>query len=378
MEYFQEGFEPHLVVHSPGRINIIGEHTDYNMGYVLPAAIDKGIIFRFRKNNSENQCRIQSNGYSDLLYININAIVKSNEAWHNYLLGVLHEIRLRTNKIKGFDCTIESDLPTGSGVSSSAALECGLAYGLNELFGLGLSKLEIVKFSQMAEHNFVGTKCGIMDQFASVMSMDQHLLLLDCRNLEHTHIPIKMDPYKIIMLNSKVTHNLASSEYNIRKQECEEGVAIIRKTYPEVTSLRDVTKDMLQHCKQGMNATLFKRCLFVVEENIRVLKTVEALKQHNWKKVGALLYKGHEGISKQYEVSCAETDFLVAFSKKNKFVLGARQTGGGFGGCTLNIVHKDAVKTFVDSASEAYFAMFGIHLDAFEALPSRGTTVIKS
>lgn len=371
-------FEVQLEVHSPGRINLIGEHTDYNLGYVLPAAIDKAITFQLGKNGTENQCRIQSKGYGETLFVNLEHIEKSNEGWHNYLLGVLHELRLRTDKIQGFDCTIESNLPTGSGVSSSAALECGLASGLNELFGLGLSQLEIVKLSQIAEHKFVGTQCGIMDQFASVMSKKGHVLLLDCRNLEYTYIPIQIQPYKLIMLDTKVTHNLASSGYNIRKQECEKGVEILRNSYPDIHSLRDVTKQMLQANRQKMSPTVFQRCSFIIDENERVLETVMALKENDWKKVGALLYEGHEGLSKQYEISCPESDFLVEFSKKLDSVLGARQTGGGFGGCTLNIVHKDYTTSFIDAATQAYSEKFNIRLEAFDVLPSGGTTIVKT
>ncbi len=372
----EQNFKYDIAINSPGRINLIGEHTDYNNGYVLPVAIDKAITFRIGKNGSQNQCRIQSKGYIDILYIDLKNIAKSIEGWQNYLLGVLYEISLRTDRLKGFDCTIESNLPIGSGVSSSAALECGLAYGLNELFSLGLSKLEIVKLSQAAEHNYVGTQCGIMDQFASVMGKENHLLLLDCRSLEYSHIPIQSSPYKLIMLNTKVQHNLASSEYNIRKQECEEGVAILNNLYPEIQSLRDVTKKILHENEQKLSPIVFQRCSFIVNENDRVLATVDALKSNDWKKLGAILYAGHYGISTQYDVSCPESDFLVEYSKKNNFVLGARQTGGGFGGCTLNIVHEDEVANFIDSASVAYYKKFNINLEAFEAMPSGGTSIL--
>lgn len=373
-----QNFKCDVVINSPGRINLIGEHTDYNNGYVLPAAIDKTITFRLGKNGFEKQCRIQSKGHGDILHIDLKQIAKSNEGWQNYVLGVLHEISLLTDKLKGFDCTIESNLPIGSGVSSSAALECGLAFGLNELFGLGLSKLDIVKLSQTAEHNYVGTQCGIMDQFASVMGKENHLLLLDCRSLEYKHIPIQSSPYKLIMLNTKVQHNLASSEYNIRKQECEEGVAILSNLYPGIQSLRDVTKKILQENEQKLSPIVFQRCSFIINENERVLATVDALKANDWKKVGTLLYEGHEGISKKYEVSCPESDFLVEFSKSNNAVLGARQTGGGFGGCTLNIVHEDAVDKYIESASIAYYQKFNINLEAFEAMPSGGTSIFKA
>ncbi|MCM4173355.1 galactokinase [Arenibacter sp. TNZ] len=372
---FPEKFVPELVIESPGRINLIGEHTDYNLGYVLPTAIEKKITFKFKKNNSKTECNLYSLGYNTGFTLSLDKIAKSNVEWENYILGVLNEILLKTDKLRGFDCTIESKLPMGSGLSSSAALECGLAYGLNELFGLGLSKMDIVFLSQKAEHSFVGTQCGIMDQFASVMSEKGHVILLDCQSLEHQQIPIQIDPYKIIMLNTKVAHNLASSEYNTRKQECEEGVAILKRHYPEVTSLRKSTNEMLEACKGEMSTTIYKRCSFIIRENERVLATANALRNNDLKLFGELLYEAHDGISKSYEVSCPESDFLVDFSKQYDAVLGARQTGGGFGGCTLNIVHKDMVDEFIKEATKAYKAAFNIELDAFEVKPSAGTYI---
>ena len=372
---FPENFTPELVVESPGRINLIGEHTDYNLGYVLPTAIEKKITFKFKRNHTDKECNLYSLGYNTGFTLQLDKIAKSNVEWENYILGVLNEILLRTDKLRGFDCTIESKLPMGSGLSSSAALECGLAFGLNELFDLGLSKMDIVLLSQKAEHTFVGTQCGIMDQFASVMSEKGHVILLDCQSLEHQQIPIQIDPYKMIMLNTKVSHNLASSEYNTRKRECEEGVAILQGHYPEVTSLRNANNEMLEVCKSEMSATIFKRCSFIINENDRVLKTANALKSNDLNLFGALLYEAHEGISKLYEVSCPESDFLVDFSKQYDAVLGARQTGGGFGGCTLNIVHKDKVDDFVEAATKAYKAAFNIELDAFEVKPSAGTYI---
>lgn len=373
MEFLQN-FEPELRVESPGRINLIGEHTDYNMGFVLPTAIGKKIIFELRKNDSRNKCQVHSKTYDTGFQLDLNAIEKSSVEWENYILGVLNEISKLTDKLRGFDCTIESNLPTGSGLSSSAALECGLAYGLNELFDLGLSKLEMVKLSQTAEHTFVGTQCGIMDQFASVMSEEGHVLLLDCRSLEYRPIPIHFDPYKLILLNTKVSHNLASSEYNTRKKECEEGVAVIKEDFPEVNFLRDVSIDMLNDVKNRISDTIFNRCSFIIAENKRVHKMAKALTENNLELVGEILYEAHDGISKLYEVSCPESDFLVDFSKSNPNVLGARQTGGGFGGCTLNIVHEDAMDDFISSASKAYKEKFAIDLEAFEVKPSMGTS----
>lgn len=373
---FLKNFTPDLTIASPGRINLIGEHTDYNMGYALPTAIEKKILFNFQKNGSDSRCRVYSKTYDTGFEFDLKSIARSGVEWENYILGVLNEISERTDKVRGFDCVLQSDLPTGSGLSSSAALECGLAYGLNELFDLGLSKLEMVELSQTAEHTYVGTQCGIMDQFASVMSESGHVILLDCKSLQYDFIPIDLHPYKIILLNTKVSHNLASSEYNTRKRECEAGVAIIRKKYPKVNSLRDVDEEMLMEFKEKLSITVFNRCSFIVSENKRVLEMAKALRTKDLLSAGQLLYAAHHGISTLYEVSCAESDFLVEFSKDNPSVLGARQTGGGFGGCTLNIIHEDSVDTFVAKASKAYKKEFDIQLEAFEVKPSGGTSVL--
>lgn len=372
---FLKSFEPELTVASPGRINIIGEHADYNMGYVLPTAIEKKITFKFQRNNSDRICNVYSKGYDTGFQIDLGTIAPSTIEWENYILGVLHEISLITHKVRGFNCTIESYLPMGSGVSSSAALECGLAYGLNELFDLGLSKMEIVELSQRAEHSYVGTKCGIMDQFASVMSKAGNVILLDCESLEYQYIPIDLAPYKILMLNTNVSHNLASGEYNTRRAECELGVSLLKKCHPEVGSLRHATEAMLMDHKQVMGDKVFNRCLYVVQEKARVLAAVEALKANDLGKLGGLLYQTHDGLSNLYEVSCPELDFLVEFSKTWDAVLGARMMGGGFGGCTINLVHRDSVEDYIQKASKAYNEKFNIELTAFEALPSEGTSV---
>ncbi len=370
-------FDLHLQVASPGRINLIGEHTDYNEGYVLPAAIDKTIIFSFCRNGSRNRCTVQSADYNETLVIDLDHISKSTEGWHNYILGVLHEIKIKTDKVNGFHCHIESRVPVGSGVSSSAALECGLAFGLNELFQLGLEKWDIIKLSQRAEHNFVGTKCGIMDQFASVMGKKDHVMLLDCKTLAFDYISMNIEPYRLLLLNTNVSHNLATGEYNTRRRQCEEGLAIVQKYFHVENSLRHVTREMLEHCKQELGPLLYNRCSYVVSENERVLKAVNALKKNNLKEVGRLMFETHRGLSKDYEVSCAELDFLVALAKEHKGVLGARMIGGGFGGCTLNIVPEDGIASFVEKASRVYQEQFGIELSAFQTSLSNGTHILK-
>lgn len=374
---FLDNFNPELTVESPGRINIIGEHTDYNMGFVLPTAIEKKITFKFQKNGSDKICHVYSKGYDTGFELSLDTIEISKVEWENYILGVLNEISKRTDKLRGFDCVLESHVPIGSGVSSSAALECGLAFGLNEMFDLGLSKMDIVTLSQAAEHTYAGTKCGIMDQFASVMSKEGHVILLDCESLEYSYIPIQIKPYKIVLLNTNVSHNLASGEYNKRRAQCEAGVSTLQKMYPEVKSLRNASMDMLNEVKDKIDETVYNRCAYVIQEKTRVLEAVEALKANNLKRVGELLYETHEGLSKMYEVSCPELDFLVAFTKGNDAVLGARMMGGGFGGCTINLVHEDAIEDFVAAASTAYEKACNLKLTWFEASPSQGTSILK-
>ena len=364
-----------LSIESPGRINIIGEHTDYNNGFVLPTAIDKKIQFKFNKNGSLNTCNVHSTNFNTSLSFELNTVDKSEKQWENYILGVIYEIQQLTDKLKGFNCVLDSDIPVGSGISSSAALECGLAFGLNELFNLNLSKQTIVELSKRAEHNYVGTKCGIMDQFASVMSKKNHVILLDCQSMEYEYVPIKIEPFKILLLNTNVSHNLASGEYNVRRSQCEKGVEIIKQKYPDVFSLRDVSPSMLQEFIPEMPAVIFNRCSYIVNENERVLKSVKALKKSLLYKLGEYMYETHEGLQKLYEVSCPELDFLVDFSKKYDDVVGARMMGGGFGGCTINIIHQDAVNKFIEDATTEYFSKFNIKLTAFEAMPCGGTSI---
>ena len=364
-----------LIIDSPGRINIIGEHTDYNNGFVLPTAIDKKIQFKFKKNGTSNICNVYSANFDTSFNFNLNNIKPSKHQWENYILGVIHEIQLLSTKLEGFDCVLDSNIPIGSGISSSAALECGLAFGLNELFSLNLSKLAIVELSQRAEHNYVGTKCGIMDQFASVMSKKDHVILLDCQSLEFEYVPIKIKPYKLVLLNTNVSHNLASGEYNVRRSQCEEGVKIIQKKYSKVKSLRDVSFIMLNEFKSKMLPVIYDRCSYVVEEKQRVLNSVDALKNNKLSLLGKFMYETHEGLQNLYGVSCPELDFLVEFSKSYTEILGARMMGGGFGGCTINIIHEDVVENFIIDASEAYYNKFNIKLTSFEAMPSEGTSI---
>ncbi|MFS4418557.1 galactokinase [Maribacter sp. 2307ULW6-5] len=375
-DVFFEGFKPTLHIASPGRINIIGEHVDYNMGLVLPAAIDKKMEFSFQKNGSGQRCEVYSDTLGAVMAFDLDKVSRSSVGWENYILGVVHEIQKRVPGLGAFKCAIKSGIPAGSGVSSSAALECGLAFGLNELFDLGLSRMDIVALGRDAEHHYVGTQCGIMDQYASVMGKEGQVLLLDCETVEHAYVPFKTDPFELLMLNTNVSHNLADGQYNVRRQQCEEGVAILRKTHPGVSSLRHATMDMLHQCAADMSEVVLQRCTFVVAENARVLRAVEHLKNNDLPALGRLLYQTHAGLRDQYGVSCPELDFLVHHAQGKDHILGARMVGGGFGGCTLQLIHKDRTADYVAEVSAAYHKAFGIALGSFVTLPSDGTRVV--
>ena len=260
-----------LKVAAPGRINLLGEHTDYNEGFVLPATIQQQISFTFEKNGSPNRCRITSTSLGKAMRADLDHL-RPTLGWENYISGVLAELLKHSEKLQGFDVDFTSDIPPGAGLSSSAALECGLAFGLNSLFELGLSPLELIRLSQEAEHHFVGTQCGIMDQFACVMGRKNHFILLDCRDLHHRYIPADLGDCSLLLMGSGVKHNLAESAYNDRRAECRQGVALLRKTFPEIRSLRDATTGHLNALEDSLPGIIRKRCRYVLEENARVLK----------------------------------------------------------------------------------------------------------
>ena len=263
------------------------------------------------------------------------------------------------------NCVFGGNIPSGSGLSSSAALECGLAFGLNVLFDLNISKLNLAKIAQRAEYHFTGVKCGIMDQFASMMGKKDHAIQLDCRSLEYSHFKLDLGEYTLLLCNSNVKHNLASSEYNTRRLECDTGVAILKKHFPEISSLRDVDLDMLNNYEKDFPEIIFRRCQFVVQENERVINVGKALSRSDLNTVGQLLFEGHTGLRDRYEVSCKELDFLVELAQKGNYILGARMMGGGFGGCTINLIHQSKVDYFRDHAQRQYEYRFGKKIKYF-------------
>ncbi len=321
---------------------------------MLPAAIDLRIKLYFKRNNSSS-CTIYSSEYDSGFKIDLNKVEKSNVEWENYILGVIYYINiLEPGTVKGFDCVIESELPIGAGISSSAALECGMAKGLNKLFQIDLSDEQIIKLSRDAEHDFAGTKCGIMDQFAVVKGKKDKLIKLNSQSLEYEYVDALFAPYKILLLNTNVSHNLGSSEYNIRGEECKLALQLIKEKYPNYQNLVDVPETVIKELKPTLTGKTFPRALYVTQENQRTLKASEALKDANLKAFGKYMYDSHHGLQHQYEVSCPELDFLVGYSKQHEAVIGSRMMGGGFGGCTINLVHADLLESYLDEVSRAY------------------------
>jgi galactokinase len=374
--FFQEffGAESEKIVLSPGRINIIGEHVDYNDGYVLPAAIDKIICFAFKKNNS-NISKIIAIDLDDKFEINLNDEVKlDDKVWTNYLRGVINQLKINGFKFEGFDCVFSSNIPVGSGLSSSAALECGFLFGINELFDLKIKPIDIALMGQKSEH-WVGINCGIMDQFSSVMGQENKVIKIDCRTLEYEYHNADFNDYSLILFDSNVKHSLMTSAYNERRKQCEEGIAIIKKNYPKINSFRDCTENQVISLKDKMSKDVFKRSLFAVKEIKRVTLACEALDKGDIKTLGKLMFETHEGLSVDYEVSCTELDMIVDTLKKEEAVVGSRLMGGGFGGCTINLIKKGHEERIKKQLSALYLDAFGIELKIYDVKISNGTSL---
>ena len=346
------GAEPQMF-RAPGRVNLIGEHTDYNEGFVLPAAVDKMIAFAV-KPNSVGRFRFYAFDLNESFETEADNIGVSQTAWANYLLGVVAQFRKAGLTVPAFDCVFGGNVPLGAGMSSSAAIEVGMAFAINSMFGLGVNRLTMTKFAQMAEHEYAGVNCGIMDQFASMHGKAGHVVRLDCRSLDFEYFPLDMTNYRLVLVNTGVKHSLASSEYNKRRAECEEGVRILQKYYNGVRSLRDATEEMIEAHRSEFGDVVYRRCSYIVEENERLLAGCKALANGDFAAFGQLMFGSHEGLSHKYEVSCAELDQLVAIARTVPGVLGSRMMGGGFGGCTITLVEKTKVADFEAAVKRNY------------------------
>jgi galactokinase len=355
---------------SPGRINLIGEHTDYNGGFVFPGAVDKGIVAAIKPNDKE-QVRAYAIDLNETAEFGLREEDAPNKQWARYIFGISREMAKRGLSIGGFDTAFLGNVPLGAGMSSSAALESTYAFALNELFRGKVDKFEMAKAGQATEHNYVGVKCGIMDQFASIFGKAGNLIRLDCRSLEYEYFPFNPTGYRLVLLDTLVKHELASSAYNKRRQSCETVVAAMQKRHPQVKFLRDADIAMLDEVKDIVNAEDYKRAKYVIEEIARVLTVCDALNNGDYETVGKKMYETHAGMSKLYEVSCPELDFLNDVASQCG-VTGSRVMGGGFGGCTINLVKDKLYDKFVNTAKKEYLAKFGKEPKVYDVVISDG------
>jgi len=382
---------PSLVVKSPGRINLIGEHTDYNYGFVLPAAIDKYIEVAIGK-RTDGSIHMVALDLGETIILPIHNLTPHATQWVNYIIGVVDQVinNLSSNKIKlaaGFNICLQGNIPLGAGLSSSAAVECAVLFAINELYNLSLTKMQMALMAQTAEHKFAGVKCGLMDMFASLHGQKNKAILLDCDSLAFTYYPVELKDYSIVLFDTQIKHALASSEYNTRRLECEQGLKIIQEKYPSVKTFRDISMEQVEEClaswdiyKNEMNkdktSKVYHRCKYVVEEIARVQLAVQDLAKGDMQAFGKKMFETHEGLSKLYEVSCPELDFLVNAVSHNENVLGARMMGGGFGGCTINIIKKTAVKIITKELSAKYNQVMHKELAVYSTSIEEGTHLV--
>lgn len=377
-KYFFEKYhhQPTIIVRSPGRVNIIGEHADYNNGFVLPAAIDKAayIAISLRDDSEIHLTALDLNEQFSTTIDQLKPI--GDISWPNYILGGAAQFLKRSIQLPGFNAVLTSDVPIGAGLSSSAAVECATVFALNHLLQTNIDRVDMVAMAQKAEHEYAGVMCGIMDQFASMMGKANQVIKLDCRSLAYEYVPFKLEGIKILLLNTNVKHSLASTEYNTRRLECMQAVEMIQTIHPEVLSLRDATVQMLDQYVLPNNQTVYNRSRFVVDEMERLNQACKFLQEDNITALGSCMFKTHDGLSKQYQVSCKELDYLVDFVRSRKEVVGARMMGGGFGGCTINLVQESQIDSLINSIKPAYEAAMQLPLDYYIATIQNGTGVI--
>ena len=345
---------------SPGRINLIGEHTDYNGGFVFPGAVDKGITVEIYRNGTRQVKLLAVDVDKDpYLEFSLDDMQKPDIHWACYIFGVCKELEKRGVKVGGFNAAFSGDVPKGAGMSSSAALESAFAFALNTMFADGrVDKFELAKIGQATEHNYCGVKCGIMDQFASVFGREGCLIRLDCRSLEFEYFPFDPDGYKLVLIDTCVKHSLGT-EYNERRASCEKAVALMNEQFGRVDTLRDANHQMLDAVKNDLTDDDYRRAKYVLDEKDRVLAVCDALEKGDYELVGQKMYETHWGLSHDYTVSCPEADFLVKTAQECG-VTGSRIMGGGFGGCTINLVRETLYDKFISKATREYSRKFGV------------------
>jgi galactokinase len=365
-----------LTVKAPGRINLIGEHTDYNDGFVMPAAIQKAATV-YIETRTDRSIHLFAEDLQDTYTLSIDTVAKSPKDWANYIIGVIAQFQKQVILASGFTIRLKSDVPIGAGLSSSAAIECAIAFAINELFAFGFDRMQLTKMAQKAEHEYAGVLCGIMDQFASMFGKKDQVLLLDCKIMDYQHYPLQLEGYDIVLLDTQIKHALASSEYNTRRQECEQGVELIHSRYPIVKSLRDASMDMLNEMvDKEQFPKVYNRSKYVIEEIERTQAAAFDLKEGRLEAFGQKMFATHEGLSNLYEVSCPELDFLVNEVKDNANVIGARMMGGGFGGCTINLIKKEATASVVQKLVASYQNIFQKSLQHYIVAISDGAGLI--
>lgn len=364
-----------IVIKSPGRINIIGEHTDYNEGFVLPASINKAAYLAISLRN-DDEIHLRAEDLNETFSISLNELKPVKDvSWPNYMLGPVAQFQKKGIELRGFNAVLISDVPIGAGLSSSAAVECATVFALNELLQTNFDKLEMVKMAQKAEHEYPGVMCGIMDQFASMMGKKDHVIKLDCRSLEYEYVPFKLEGIKILLLDTNVKHSLASSEYNTRREECKQAVKWVKEFEPQVNSLRDVTEGMLDKYVLTKDKKIDRRSRFIVQENNRLLEGCEDLEKGDICSLGKKMFATHDGLSTMYEVSCKELDYLVDFVKNSNAVIGARMMGGGFGGCVINLVKETEINKLIENIKPAYEHEMKLPLTYYVASIENGTEI---
>ncbi len=373
--YSYFGTNPEIIARAPGRVNLIGEHTDYNEGFVLPAAIGQSVLVAAGRNETGEYHFYAAEYDSSFSTRELKTAVAPRDWWANYPMGAISELKREGLDPGGINLVIGGSIPQGAGLSSSAALISAVLLALTELMNQGLSRPVMARLAQRAENNFVGTQCGIMDMFASLMGRHDHVLRLDCRSLEYTYSPFPGDEYRLVLFDSRVQHQLVSSEYNTRRKECETGVGILQKKYPEIRSLRDATPATVYEHADVMPDNIFRRCLFVTEENERVNAFCRALETGNTEMAGALMYQSHAGLQDLYEVCVEETSFLV--DSMRGIAAGSRQMGGGFGGCTINLLKISTPDNEIERVKSAYFARFGLHMRVLPVKISDGAQILQ-